>query len=189
MTRGEKLIAYRQSTQDFKFYLGSKGYECGGFGKYPDSNNPFCHYDTFGLAPGEKCGRRWGRLNGQYVGIQVAEDWLDEQIEGGEKGLIHNPEFHLNKYPFGNRSVSSPDEFVLLTELSTNTDWVICGIFWDAIINAKRRMEMGLEFNIDDARGGSEERILTKALNRVVSIGFSVNQICPYLQRPATDDE
>ena len=119
----------------------------------------------------------------------MAEDWLDEQIEGGEKGLIHNPEFHLNKYPFGNRSVSSPDEFVLLTELSTNTDWVICGIFWDAIINAKRRMEMGLEFNIDDARGGSEERILTKALNRVVSIGFSVNQICPYLQRPATDDE
>lgn len=80
MTRIERLTTFQEQSEEFNFWLVLNGHECGGLGEYPQSHNPFLHYDTYGLDLGEKCGRRWGRLSGKYVDIDLARDWLESQL-------------------------------------------------------------------------------------------------------------
>ena len=73
----EKLVVYKHSFRTFKRYLTKIGLiDKSGLGLYPKQNNPFFHFDLRGSKA------RWGRLgnDGDYVGIDVAEEWLIDKI-------------------------------------------------------------------------------------------------------------
>lgn len=80
MDRYEILATYQEQSENFYFWLYLNGYECGGVGEYPQSHNPFIHFDIHGLLDNGKCGRRWGRIDGKYVSIDIARDWLSNNL-------------------------------------------------------------------------------------------------------------
>lgn len=89
MTKCQKYLAYRDFIEEIELWRIESKTECMGFGIYVTTPNPFVHEDEVGLAAGEKCGRRWGRIHGKYVAIQLAKDWLNEKIVSCyNKGLL-----------------------------------------------------------------------------------------------------
>ena len=81
MTECQKYLAFRDFYEEIELWRLADRTEDRGFGIYVTTANPFVHEDEVGLLPGEKKGRRWGRIHGKYVAIQVAKDWLDEKIK------------------------------------------------------------------------------------------------------------
>lgn len=80
MTKCEKYIACDNFFKAHDQWLIESGKECAGNGIYPQQHRCFVHLDTHGLRPGEKCGRRWSRINGRYVSIEKGRAWLAKRV-------------------------------------------------------------------------------------------------------------
>ncbi len=78
MSRREILITFLDDIVLIQKFLSDFGLiDKVGLGIYPQSQNPFFHLDLRGTKA------RWGRLNGQYVGFDVAVEWLEGEASRG----------------------------------------------------------------------------------------------------------